>query len=169
MVDATSGTAERASLPRELTELLIELSIALQKFAIYPGGHPMLDKTLARLDRRLLPLFETREALTLGVAHTQLVIEGIATDEGNAVLRDLAQRLHRHHLGAVKIIRGVHSDELREMLAVISVELTKDATPIGLRAASLLPDWTHIHIYPLAYEHLELLGDEEGREKRAAA
>lgn len=150
---------EREGLPRELTELLIELSIALQKFAIYPVDHPMLGSTVERLERRLLILLDTRDALSLGVAHTQLVIEGIATDEGNAVLRDLAQRLHRHHLGALKIVRGVRGTELREMLFEVGRELTKDGVPIGLRATALIPEWDHIHLYPLAYEHLELLDD----------
>jgi hypothetical protein len=147
-------------LPRELTEFLIEFSIALQKFAIYPAGHPMLGTTVERLERRLLILLDTRDTLSLGVAHTQLVIEGIATDEHNAVLRDLAQRLHRHHLGALKIGRGVRSDELREMLFVVGIELTKDSIPVGLRPISQIPEWTHVHLYPLAYEHLELLDDE---------
>ena len=159
-MDSTPPTAARDSLPRELTEFLIELSIAFQKFAIYPAGHPMLAKTVERLEHRLLLLLDTRDTLSLGVANTQLVIEGIATDENNAVLRELAQRLHRHHLGALKIGRGVSSDELREMLFLVGIELTKDAIPVGLRPTSQIPEWPHVYLYPLAYEHLELLDDE---------
>ena len=167
-MDSTPQTAGRDSLPRELTEFLIEFSIALQKFAIYPPGHPMLATTVERLERRLLLLLDTRDTLSLGVAHTQLVIEGIATDEHNAVLRDLAQRLHRHHLGALKIGRGVRSDELREMLFVVGVELTKDSIPVGLRPPSQIPEWSNVHLYPLAYEHLELLDDESAAMKTTA-
>ena len=159
-MDSTAQPAGRDSLPRELTEFLIELSIAFQKFAIYPAGHPMLAQTVERLERRLLLLFDTRDALSLGVANTQLVIEGIATEENNAVLRELAQRLHRHHIGALKIGRGVRSDELREMLFLVGIELTKDAIPVGLRPTSQIPEWPNVHLYPLAYEHLELLDDE---------
>jgi hypothetical protein len=159
-MEATPQPAERSSLPRELTEFLIELSIALQKFAIYPADHPMLVTTVQRLERRLVPLLDTRAALSLGVANTQLVIEGIATEESNAVLRELAQRLHRHHLGALKIARGVRSAELREMLSIVGAELTKDAIPLGLRPPTELPEWPNVHLYPLAYEHLELLDDE---------
>ena len=32
----------KATLSRELSDFLVELSIAMQKHAIYPGGHPML-------------------------------------------------------------------------------------------------------------------------------
>ena len=152
---------ERGALSRELIDFLIELSIALQKFAIYPAGHPMLSTTVQRLEQRLAPLLDQSDTVSLGVARNQLVIEGIATDEGHAVLRDLAQRLHDHHLGAVKIIRGVQSEELREFLVTLGVEHGKDATPVGLLGEEALPTWAHVRLYPLAYEHLELL-DEEG-------
>lgn len=148
------------SLPRELTEFLIELSIALQKFAIYPLGHPMLATTVQRLEHKLLPLLAARDTLSLGVARNQLVIEGVATDEGHAVLRDLAARLHHHHLGAVKIVRGVTGDELREMLVVIGMDQDRHALPIGLRPDDQQPQWSHVRLYPLAYEHLELLEEE---------
>ncbi len=154
------------SLSRELVDFLIELSIAMQKFAIYPLGHPMLATTTDRLERRLLPLLVDKDTLSLGVAHNQLVIEGIATEEHHAVLRDLAQRLHRHHLGAVKIIRGVDQAELREFLLAVGVEQAKDATPIGLLAEDVMPTWPHVRLFPLAYEHLELLEDEATSDAR---
>ncbi|HEX2718860.1 MAG TPA: hypothetical protein VHM67_14370 [Gemmatimonadaceae bacterium] len=149
------------SLSRDLVDFLIELSIAMQKFAIYPLGHPMLATTTDRLERRLLPLLGEQETLSLGVAHNQLVIEGIATDEHHAVLRDLAQRLHGHHLGAVKISRGVDQAELREFLLAVGVEQSKDAVPIGLLPEETMPAWRHVRLFPLAYEHLELLEEEE--------
>ncbi len=34
--------AERVTLSRDLSEFLVELSIAVQKHAMYPGGHPSL-------------------------------------------------------------------------------------------------------------------------------
>lgn len=154
-----SAHADR-SLPRELTEFLIELSIALQKFAIYPLGHPMLATTVQRLEHKLLPLLAGRDTLSLGVARNQLVIEGVATDEGHAVLRDLAERLHHHHLGAVKIARGVTADELREMLLVVGKDQDRHALPLGLRPDDQLPQWAHVQLYPLAYEHLELLEED---------
>ena len=152
---------ERGTLPRELIDLLIELSIALQKFAIYPAGHPMLATTVERLERRLRPLLDQRDTLSLGVARSQLVIEGVATDEGHAVLRELAERLHHHHLGAVKISRAVSTGELRELLMTVGIEQGKDAVPLGLRPIEELPQWLNVRLYPLAYEHLELLGDDE--------
>ena len=59
--------------------------------------------------------------LSLGVARHQLIIEGMATEENNPVLRDLALRLHRHHLGAVKFSQGVTTDEIADVLATVAV------------------------------------------------
>jgi hypothetical protein len=162
IVSAESATpSERGALPRELIDFLIELSIAFQKFAIYPSGHPMLATTVDRLERRLFPLLEQRSTLSLGVARNQLVIEGVATDEHHAVLRELAERLHHHHLGALKISKAVTSAELREMLVTIGVEQGKDSVPLGLLPIEELPQWANIRLYPLAYEHLELLSEDD--------
>ena len=152
---------ERGTLPRELIDFLIELSIALQKFAIYPAGHPMLATTVERLERRLRPLLERRDSLSLGVARSQLVIEGIATEETHAVLRELAERLHHHHLGAVKINRQVGSAELRDFLVIVGIDQGKDSVPLGLQPIERVPQWPNIRLYPLAYENLELLGDDD--------
>ena len=148
------------SLSRELADFLIELSIAMQKFAIYPVGHPMLANTAERIERRLMPLLAGQDTLSLGVAHKQLVIEGIATEENHAVLRDLAQRLHAHHLGAVKFMRGVDQAELREFLLAVGAEQSRDAVPIGLLPEETMPSWPHVRLFRLAYEHLELVEEE---------
>jgi hypothetical protein len=162
VVSAESVTpSERGALPRELIDFLIELSIAFQKFAIYPTGHPMLATTVERLERRLFPLLEQRSTLSIGVARNQLVIEGVATDEHHAVLRELAERLHHHHLGALKISKSVTSAELREMLVTIGVDQGKEAVPLGLLPIEELPQWANIRLYPLAYEHLELLNEDD--------
>src|SRR4051812_18728901 len=102
---ATPGQApqqpERTALSRELADFLIEFSIALHKHAMYPQGHPSLDPAgegVARGGERLL---EERSTLALGVARQQLVMGGVATDPKNPLFPELANRLHRHHLGAV--------------------------------------------------------------------
>src|SRR3990172_5975915 len=107
MARLTTVGDSAASLSRELSDFLIELSIGLHKNAIYPPGHPLLDSATAGIVRRVDALLKDLASLSLGVARQQLVIEGVATDENNPVLRDLAQRLHRHHLGAVKFTQGV--------------------------------------------------------------
>src|SRR5436309_529352 len=101
---------ERATLSRDLADFLIELSIALHKHAMYPEGHPSLAPAAAGLTRRAALLLEDRATVSLGVARNQLVIEGVATDPKHPVLRELAGRLHRHHLGAITFRRGVEQE-----------------------------------------------------------
>ena len=160
---------ESAALSRELSDFLIELSIGLHKNAIYPAGHPLLENTTAELSRRLAALMKEREALSLGVARHQLIIEGVATDEGNPVLRELAGRLHRHHLGAVKFSAGVTEDELTDMLSTVSVDAGRLPRPLGLEGPEVLTQWPHIRLFPLTFAQLQLIENDPNSESDAMA
>ncbi len=160
---------ESAALSRELSDFLIELSIGLHKNAIYPAGHPLLENTTAELSRRLGALLKERAALSLGVARNQLIIEGVATDEGNPVLRELAGRLHRHHLGAVKFSAGVTEDELNDMLATVSVDAGRLPRPLGLESAEVLTQWPHVRLFPLTFAQLQLIEDDPAAEGESDA
>src|SRR6266545_8940 len=113
---------ERATLSRDLSDFLIELSIALHKHAMYPEGHPSLGPAAAGVVRRAELLLDQRPTLSLGVARQQLVIEGVATDPKHPVLRELAERLHRHHLGAVTFRRGVKEGAVADALRTLAIE-----------------------------------------------
>ena len=96
----------------------------------------------------------------MGVARRQLVIEGVATDPNHPVLKELAHRFHRHHLGAVKFERGVERAELADFLATLAVDAGRNVA-IGLDPDSLLTRWKRIHAFPLTYDRLELLDSEK--------
>ena len=83
---APSTAPKRAALSRELGEFLIELSIALHKHAMYPEGHPSLEPAAASVVHRAAELLRDRPTLSLGVARSQLIIEGVATDSNAAAL-----------------------------------------------------------------------------------
>lgn len=131
---------------------------------MYPGGHPTLGPAAENVAARLSGLLAERGTLSLGVARDQLVIEGVVTDRRNPVLRDLAERLHRHHLGAVSFARGVTWDELEEALKMLAVDADRGGEPLGLRPLSRVATWPHLRLYPLTYDRLELVGDEDGSE-----
>jgi hypothetical protein len=149
---------EAAALSRDLADFLIELSIALHKNAIYPPGHPLLKNTVGGVTRRLSALLQDRATLSLGVARHQLVIEGVATDPNHPLLRELAQRLHRHHLGAVRFMQGIEPDEVADVLRTVAGG-TRDETPLGLGPAENLTSWKKVRLYRLTYDHLELLDE----------
>jgi len=158
---AATNVAESATaLSRELGDFLIELSIGLHKHSMYPPGHPLLEGATAGLARRLDTMLVKRSSLSLGVARQQLVIEGVATDENNPVLRDLAARLHKHHLGAVKFLRGVTPEELVDALATIAVDVGRRERPLGLEGEDVLQKWEHIRLFPLTFEQLQLLEED---------
>ena len=154
---AGAPAPERAALSRELSEFLIELSIALHKHAMYPLGHPSLGPAVGRVVRRGEALLQDRPSLSLGVARNQLVIEGVATDPKHPVLAELAGRLHRHHLGAVTLSRGIEPGEVADLLRTLAVEADRTGQPLGMGDPAKLSAWKHVRLHPMTYERLELL------------
>src|SRR5206468_2270034 len=160
---------ERATLSRDLADFLIELSIALHKHAMYPEGHPSLAPAAAAVTRRAGLLLEERSSVSLGVARHQLVIEGVATDPKHPVLRELASRLHRHHLGAVTFRRGLAESEVADVLKAVAVDAERTGQPMGLGDSDKLRAWSHVQLHPLTYERLELVGEGAPAEGARAA
>jgi hypothetical protein len=150
-------------LSRELADFLVELSIAMHKHAIYPPGHPLLEGAVDAVARKLWGLLVDRPALSIGVARRQLVIEGVATDPNHPLLQELANKLHRHHLGAVKCTRGVERTEIAEMLATLAMDAGRVERPLGLMTDELVGKWDHVRLYALTYDRLELLDDESAK------
>ena len=132
--DASGRTV--TSLSRELADFLIEFSIVLHKRSMYPAGHPHLKDSAERFARRLNALLGNRDAVTLGVARNRLVIESVTTDPKNALLRDLAHRLHRHRIAAVHLTRGATGDEIEDVLGALSADPAAGRRPAGKTAAS---------------------------------
>ena len=159
MVTAEAST----SLSRELSDFLIELSVAMHKHAIYPDGHPLLGAAAVALARRLSPLLDQRASIAFGVAPNQLVIEGVPTDTNNPVLRDLAFRLYKRGIGALKLMRGVEIEELGEVLKVIARDppSTKE-DKIKHLGPENFSQWKNARVYALLYDQLELMDGEAG-------
>ena len=149
---------ERLTLSREFSEFLVDLSIALHKHAMYPVQHPSLEPAAAAVVRRANRLLENRERIALGVARNQLIIEGIATDPGQPVLRRLAEGLHRHHLGALSLTRGIRTDEIGSALRALAADAERDG-PLGLLPPDRLPSWPHLQLHPLTFDRLALIAD----------
>lgn len=153
---------EPAVLPRELADFLIEFSIALHKHAIYPAGHPLLGQAVQGVVQRAAALFtEGRPALGIGVARRQLVVEGIPTDPDHPLLRDLALRLNRHHLGGMRIGPAVTRDEFAALLPLLGTDPSRLDLPIGLADPEALEQWPNVRILPLSFEQLRLVEESE--------
>ncbi len=161
----TVHEAKRATLSRELSELLVELSIGVHRYAMYPPGHPSLEPVVESIMGRLGDFFVDHGTLAIGVAERQLVIEGVATDQKHPVLSDLARRLHGHQLGAISFSKGVTAAEVSGVLEVLAAESERGGTPVGLLPAERFPTWEHARVHRVGYGKLEIRG---GAGERAA-
>jgi hypothetical protein len=156
----TDAPSREPTLPKELADFLMDLAVAMHKHAIYPPGHPLLDQAVDSVHLALGRLLAERVALSIGVARRQLIIEGVATDSNHPLLAELAGKLHRHHLGAVKLLRGITRAELSDALGTVGLETQRDAQPIGMQPELLQSRWTNVKLFPLTYDRLELIDDE---------
>ena len=164
---APAAPKAAVAISRELVDFLFELSITLNKHAIYPNKHPLLDLAIYGVTNRLALLFdERRDSLSIGVARRQLIIEGVATDPLNPVLKELAQRLHKHHIGALKFVRGIGREELAAALAALALDPIRTEKPIGHDLERIGGLWEHVRFFPLTYDRLQLIED-DGKGKPA--
>jgi hypothetical protein len=152
-----------STLPRELADFLVEFSIVLHKRSMYPPGHPHLADSADRFVRRMSLLLETHESVSLGVARHRLVIDNVTTDANNALLRDLAHRLHRHRIASVHLSRGATLGEIEDLLNALSSDPQRGEGPVGKRL-DRLGSWNHIRLRPVGYDRFELRdrGEDDG-------
>ena len=153
---------ERVTLARDLSDLLVEFSLALGHQSAYPEGHPLLVIAAERLTHALAGVLAQRSTLTLGIARRQFVIDGVATDPGNGLLSNLAQRFHRHRVAALRFERGITEAEITSLLSGLGTDARRDPGPLGLQPEEVRR-WAHTELYPAQYNRLEL-SEEPGSE-----
>jgi hypothetical protein len=166
-VTDTIPPGSRASPPRDFSDFLIELSVAVHKHAMYPEGHPSLGPAAEGVTRHAERLLGDRDVLAFGVARHQLIIEGVATDAQHPVLRRLAESLHRHHLGAVSVLRGVQPAEVGVVLRALAGDPDRDGR-LPLESGQL-PGAEHVRLHRLTLDGLTIVGEEPGDEESGGA
>jgi hypothetical protein len=164
--NAVQKQASSPTLSRDLADFVMELAVALHKMVMYPDGHLSLKNAEERVMERLESLLRERQSLALGVAREQLVVEGVATDPKNPLVRGLARHLHRHSLGAVKFLAGIRREEIAEALRAIASDPERGGVALGGRDA---PVWEHVRLFTAAYDGLRLLDEEEKQSANSAA
>ena len=168
----TSGEVPVASdkppaLAKPLIDLLIEMSVGLHKYSMYPDGHKLLDTAMSGVWRKLNDAIGDAPKLAIGVARNQLIIEGVPSDENSPVLRDLALKLYRRRIGGIVLEKSIDEAELTDLFRTIA---RYDATLIDMLLAAeegkpppeghdKLPDWPHAKLLPLSFSQLELGSD----------
>lgn len=154
---ATPGTTRPPAVPAELQELALELALTLHARAMYPTGHPLLQAAVERLRGRVQKALAQRGEISLGIAHHQVVIEGVATDDTHPLLRAFALHLHQHQIAALRISAGVEAPELDDFLSTLSTPAMRADQPLGVLGPEVLQRWTHVALFPAAFDKLELI------------
>jgi hypothetical protein len=149
-----AGSRRKAAvLPRDLAEFLVEFSIVLNHRSMYPPGHPQLEQAVARFVHRLEGMLASRRTLSLGVAHRHLLIDNVATDPSNALLRDLATRLHRHQIASLRLSAGISLGEIDDLLGAVAADPARGQGPLGRRAREVTR-WSHLTVTGVDYGRL---------------
>jgi len=156
------ASPERPPASDAINAFLVRVSIALHKHGTYPPGHPALVSADSALTLATESLFAERASLGIGVARRTLLIDGVPTDSTNAVVKELAERLHRREVGGIMLRRGVTADELSEALQQLSADPQLFRERLHGHGEPL-PTWPHIDIGPPAFRRLAL-ADEDGGE-----
>src|SRR6478672_11876788 len=123
---------------------------------MYPDGHPLLESVVTGLIRRITLVLAERHMIAIAVARNHLVVDGVPTDPAHIVSRDLALRLFRREIGAIRLYEGVKEIELQEVLKAVARDTPRvEGEPEPAR------EWKHIRLFPLTYDQLELQEDAE--------
>ncbi len=161
--DAREG-AERAPsrLPAPVARCLVDLAVALNRFSMYPQGHPALAPAADEVLDALRVLLREQGSISVEGRRERVVVGEAASDPGTPHLRALAARLHDHHLARLTFLAGLEGDELASFLRAMSTEPSRGGEPLGLRSEGVR-SWPHIRMEPQRYDPLRL--DEEGRDR----
>ena len=138
--------------------------MAVSRYAMYPEGHPARATSSATLAQRVSAQAtgRGRGSVSIGVARRQLVVEGVPTNAEHPLLRALAERLHRQHIGALMIGAEVTPAELDAALRLLGDEAEPGSVPLGLGDPARLRISDRVRLFRVSYDSLELVGEEAG-------
>ena len=108
------------SAATEYHELVRHLVAALNGRRIYPPQHPVLDRTLSRLEQALHHLMVSRDEVQLGVLGTRLLADGLPWQDQEEPLSLLSQELRARGVDKLTFQRGFTRADLDSLLEVLS-------------------------------------------------
>lgn len=139
-----------------LSRLVRSLALTLQKRAIYPDGHPLLQGATGDVAARVADAARDRGVVSIGVTGTSLIIEGVSTDENQILARELAERLHMHQIAALHLHAGVGIGELEDLIGVLAAPVRSGVRALGSYEKRELARWPNIGVIPISFDHLVL-------------
>jgi hypothetical protein len=162
--------SEPAGLTERLLELLIELARTVQRFGMYPEGHPSRDAGARRLEELVRVQLAGSGGLSLRVEPDRLWVGEAATDPANTLLAGFARRLYEHQVLRLGFQTGVTAEALRDLMGRLAIPVGRSGKPLGADLGELtLPG---VEIRPIPFESYALAGPDEagpGEEEADAA
>ena len=163
-----SSTAENFSeaLLAPLADALHALTRSIQNMAMYPFGHPLVEKSLAESADAFEIILAEGESVTLVITRDQLIFQKEVISESSGDLQDLAMLLYELDIMAMEINRGLNSDELSGFLQILTIARRQKLKGYNLAEALVEHDIEKIVLHPIQYEALRFTdGVNEGREE----
>lgn len=102
-----------------LAEFARTCKAAARAVALYPGSHPAIGSSLARLATATARLTDTGPC-TLQVHADRLLLAGAAPAKPDPAIGELADVLHRHLIGGLTINAGADADSWRTLLLLLA-------------------------------------------------
>jgi len=136
-----------------ILSVLTRLALAIARRRAYGDVHPMVEQADAQLAEALARHVASEGALSLAVAHRELLVDGQAAQFG-AVSQDLAARLHQMNLGAVRFTPGVTREAITTFVRLVARRAA------DVRPDEPLPDLPGVVLGRLDFDHLGLADDE---------
>lgn len=147
---APESTARAVAVDPVVQQLLMRFVGALNRRRAYAATHPMVQAAEAQLHESATAALTTRPVISIGVAKTELLIDGDPYVTRSSFARELATRLHRRGVGAVTMQVGLPLLQVREMLAWLA---TEPPDP-GSAAHDTAPILSGISVSAIAYDQL---------------
>jgi hypothetical protein len=146
MTSSPLPTPGHVALGREYWEFFIALSAALQRAQMYPVGHPILERAIEQVTRRLDAVLAGREEAHFAIGPMQLFVGSAATDPDHLLLRELAGRFFRRNIGAIRLHRGITAPELTGLLQSVAAD----------RTDAIQYTTPHVEVEPLRFDALAI-------------
>lgn len=117
--DAPTG---RAAEPAGVRLLVTRLTVVLNRRRAYDATHPMVRQAEEALLDSVRSVLGATRSIALGVAHRELLVDGLPFPQGGAAAHELAERLHRRSVGAVTLDGRTAIDGLRTAITWLAID-----------------------------------------------
>ncbi|MFZ4859185.1 MAG: HEAT repeat domain-containing protein [Desulfuromonadaceae bacterium] len=102
-----------------LVSLITELYIARRNRSTYPKDHPVITDSLAKVLLVYEKLLREHDEIILGVTNEALIVDGVALEKSNLVVKNFSRLLFERGIGAVLFRSGLTRGELHNFITLL--------------------------------------------------